>query len=180
MINSIDYCFRNKIVASFYCDDGNRQNLCVGYIEKFNDSEILLSHISPHGNYDGFILKHIEDVRRIDYGGNYEKKVKKLYKLKKQTHDVIQTFNPDDDEILYSLLDFAKQNDYIVSFEFAENSISGIINGYTDDVIYLDVIDNYGAENGISIINANEILSVAVDTDHEQDLKLLHSIDDRL
>lgn len=173
MIRSVNYCFQNKIIATFYCEDGNKQNLFVGYIEKFNDDEILFAHISPHGFYDGFILKHIDDVRRIDYDGEYEKKIERLYKLRQQVHKAISTFDPNDDEILYSLLDFAKQNDYIATLELADNNISGLVNGYSNDMIYLDVINDYGEENGISIVNVNEILSVAVDTDHEQDLRLL-------
>lgn len=174
MIRSINYCFQHKIVASFYCDDCNAESHLVGYIEKFNDSEILIAHISPHGYYDGFILKQIADIHRIDYDGEYEKKVKKLYELRKQSHSTICTFNPDDDEILYSLLDFSKENDYVVSLVFADSSISGFVNGYSDDVIYLEIISDYGVGAGISIINTNEVLAIAVDTDLEQDLKLLH------
>lgn len=172
MIRSVKYCYKNKKVATFYCDDNGTQKLLVGVVEQYNDSEILIAHISPHGYYDGLILRHIEDVRRIDYDGEYEKKIKKLYQLRKQQHKQMQSFNADD-EILYSLLDFAKQNDCIVSLEFADNSISGFVNGYSNDVIYLEVINEYGVENGISIINVDEILYVVVDSDHEQDLKLL-------
>ena len=177
MIRSVNYCFQNKVLATFYCDNGTVQTLLVGYVEKFNDTEILIAHISPHGFYDGFILKHIEDIKRIDYDSDYEKKILRLYKLRGQSHAVIQTFDSQDDEIIYSLLDFAKQNDYVVSLEFTQDSISGFVNGYSDDVVYLDTTNDYGVENGIAIIDINEVLTVAVDTDHEQDLRLLCKTD---
>ena len=79
MLKSIDYCFRNKIVASFYCNGGGKCEVLVGYIERYNDDEILIAHISSHGNYDGFILKHLADIYRIEYAGKYEKKIEKLY-----------------------------------------------------------------------------------------------------
>ena len=173
MIRSINYCFQSKVLATFYCNNGNVQTILVGYVEKFNDSEILIAHISPRGFYDGFILKHIEEIQRIDYDSDYEKKIARLYNLRGRSHTAIQTFDPKDDEIIYSLLDFAKQNDYVVSLEFTQDSISGFVNGYSDDVVYIDAINDYGAENGIAIIDINEVLTVSVDTDHEQDLRLL-------
>ncbi len=172
MIKSIEYCFRNKVIATF-SDESNR--LLVGFVENYNDSEILISHISPRGCYDGFVLKRIEDICRIDYGGEYEKKIERLYHLKRQKHSLINLTDPEE-EIFYSLLDFAKQSDYIISLELEETRISGFVNGYVDDIIYLDVVNDYGTENGISIIKATEVLTVAIDSDHEQDLKLLAQV----
>ena len=174
MIRSVKYCYQNDLIASFYCNDGKIQQRLVGRVERFNDSEILIAHISSHGYYDGFILKHIEDVCRIEYGGAYEKRIERLYKLKKQSHKSIETFNANEDEILFSFLDFAKANDYIICLEFVDNSVSGLLNGYSDDVVYLEVINDYGNCDGILIANIDEIFGVAVDTDDEQDLRLMY------
>lgn len=172
MLRSINHCYQNKKLATFYCEEGESQKLFCGYVEKYNNSEILIAHISPHGYYDGLILMHIEDIWRVDYDGDYEKKIGRLYKLREQSHKHIHAIDMGE-EILYTLLDFAKQNDYIISIEFSENRISGFVNDYTDDNIYLGVVNEFGAENGTSIINVDEILCIAVDSDYEQDLKLL-------
>ena len=73
------------------------------------------------------------------------------------------------------MLDFAEQQDYVVSLEFADNCVSGLVNGYSDDVVYLSVINEYGYEDGISIINIDEIQTVSVDSDDEQDLRMLRA-----
>ena len=177
MLRSIDYCFRNKNIVSFYCNTEDKCEVLVGYIKKYNDDEILIAHISSHGYYDGFILKHIADIYRIEYDGKYEKKIETLYKRRQATHPEISTFDPNDDEILFSLLDFAKNEEHIASIGFADDDVvKGFINGYNDDVVYIEAIDEFGAENGISIININDIITLAIDTDDEQDLKVLHSI----
>lgn len=175
MIRSINYCFKKRIIASFAFEDNDTQKFLVGYIEKYNDSEILIAHISPHGYYDGFILKHVEDVKRIDYGGEYEKKVERLYTIRNQTHDHINTLVLEEECILEPLLDFAKHKNYVVTFDLSDSCVSGFVNGYSDDVVYLEVVNDYGGENGISIINFDEILTISVDTDFEQDLRLLAS-----
>jgi len=174
MLRSIKYCYDNKLIASFYCNQNDTNGHLTGYIEKYNESEILIAHISMHGYYDGFILKHIEDIYRIDYGGEYEQKIENLYVLKKQTSRHIDTFCEDDSEILYSLLDYAKENNVLVSLEFYDNFISGLINGYDDGIVYLSIINEYGVEKGVSIINVDEVDTVCVDTDDEQDLKILY------
>ncbi len=173
MLKSIEYCFNHKKISSFYCNKENTNLHLTGYIARYNDSEILISHINSHGNYDGFILKHIEDIYRIDYDGEYENRIERLYKLKNQSHNIINTFNSDE-EILYSLLDYAKENDYIASLEFQDNFISGLINGYDNSMVYLSIINEYGTADGTTIIDIDEVISVAIDTDDEQDLRILY------
>lgn len=173
MIKSIDYLYKNKKIASFYCNQDDTRMHLTGFIEKFNESEILIAHISAHGYYDGYILKRIEDVYRIDYDGAYENKIEKLYSLRKQLYHPIDTFDPDEEEILYSLLDYTKNNDLIMTLEFKDSLLSGLVNGYDDNIVYLSIIDDMGFEKGISIIDIDKASTISVDTDDEQDLNIL-------
>ena len=174
MIQIMKYCFENRKIVSVYSNEEDTTMHLTGYIEKFNESELLLAHISAHGYYDGYILKHIEDIYRMDYGGSYERKIEELYLLKKQTHPPIDTFQEGEEEILYSLLDYAKNQRLIVSLEFSDGLLSGFVNGYDDDNLFLTLISDSGAEDGQSIVKVDEILTVSVDTDDEQDLNILH------
>lgn len=174
MLKAINYCYQNKKIASFYCNQADSEIHLTGYVEKFNESEILIAHISANGYYDGFILIHTDDIYRIDYDGDYEKKIEKLYHLKKQSHQPIDTFTQGEDEILYSLLDYAKNNGHIISLYFEDSCLSGLVDSYDDNIIYLSVISDYGIKNGISIVNVDEVSMVCVDTDDEQDLKILY------
>ena len=62
-----------------------------------------------------------------------------------------------------------------MSLEFENNYVSGIVNGYSDDVLYLSIVDDMGKEDGISIINIDDVLTVDVDSDEEQILKILRT-----
>ena len=97
MIKCLNDCFENKKIASFFCNQNDTNLHLTGYVEKFNESELLIAHVSAHGYYDGYILKHLEDIYRIDYDGEYENKIEKLYKVKNQKHSSIDTFNQDED-----------------------------------------------------------------------------------
>lgn len=169
MINIIKYCFENNKVASFYFDKENNEKHLTGYICYYNESEFLVAHITPRGEYDGFILNKIDNVYRIDYDSEYEFKIQKLYKLKEQSHPEIR-FN--EEEILYTLLDFAFKNNHLVTVELQNDQVTGEVNRY-DDYICLNVVNDYGKDDGISIIEIDEIITFSCDTDREQDLKTL-------
>lgn len=164
---------------SFYCNPDDTDAHLTGYIEKFNEDELLIAHISSHGCYDGFILKRVTDVYRMDYDGEYEKKIERLYKIKKQSHSTVSACSDCNKKILYTLLDFAKENEYVISLEFQDSYLSGVVNGYDydKDIIYLSIIDNYGHEEGVSIIHTCNVVTVSVDTDDEQDLNHLRLSD---
>lgn len=166
---SIAYCFNQNKVVSLYCDRENIEKHLTGYICSYNEDEILISHITPSGYYDGFILKHIKDIFRIDYDGEYERKIEKLYNLKEQSHYKISIYS---ESILYPILEYAKENSHIVCLELQNNNISGFVNEISD-FIHLKVIDDYGLENGISVIDIDEVITISVDTEDEQDLKLI-------
>lgn len=172
MLKSIQYCFKNNKVVSLYCDQEDTNSHLTGYINYYNNSELLISHINKRGEYDGFIIKHLEDVYRIHYDGDYEKKIEILYKLKTQTHPIIDA---KDEGILFPLLDYAIKMDFIVTLELKDNYISGFINGYDDNFIQICIVNQKGINDGISVVNIDEIIAFSCDTDDEQDLKLLYT-----
>ena len=171
MMKSINYCFQNNNVASFYFD---REDNCIhltGMICAYNDSELLISHITPRGEYDGFILKMISDLYKMDYNGDYEKKIINLYSLKNQTHPNI---NINNDAQFFSLIDFAKDEKHLISAELNNDKITGFVIDYDDDYITLNIIDDYARSIGVTVINIDEIVTLSCDTDYEQDLKLMY------
>lgn len=168
----IEYCYKNRKIANFYF---NKDKNCVhltGYVCCYNEDELLLAHITSRGEYDGFILNKTENLYRVDYDGEYEKKIGKLYNFKKQIHP---TVTGDKDGILYPLLMFADENQYYISLELQNDKITGIINSY-DDYIYLSTVDDFGYNSGITAVDIDEIVTFSVDTDNEQDLKILHNL----
>lgn len=163
----------NKSVTSVYFDDMNH-NL-TGFISAFNNSEIIIAHITPTGLYDGFIYNRICNIRRIDYNSQYEAKIQRLYNLKKQTHyNIDYQFNYE--SLLEAILFFSLNKHLLLTVEYEnEVSISGFIESYNieQEQVVLNVYDMYANCAGISIINLSGIYSICVDTDFEQDIKLL-------
>lgn len=171
MFNVIENCFKSCKVASFYFDKQDNQVHLTGFVHCYNESEVLIAHITPRGEYDGFILNRISDVYRIDCGGEYEIKIQTLYELKKESHPHISC---NEEGILFPLLAFAKENDYFITAELQNDKVTGRVIEY-GDYIYLSTIDDNGYESGTSIIDVDEVVSFSCDTVYEQDLKILLS-----
>lgn len=166
MLNAIKYCYENNKMTYFYF---NSQELC-GYIAHYNEKEILINHITPQGLYDGYIIRRISDIVEIDYDGKYDRKIEKLYKIRNQAHKTVDFKN---DDIIYTMLDFAKENGYIVSLDFEDTCASGLLVNYKDNIVTINAVDRYGEKDGVNVIDINNVIAIFIDTDNEQKLRIL-------
>lgn len=169
MLQEIENCFKcQQIVSCYFNKDDNCVHL-TGYICGFNENELLIAHITPRGEYDGFVLNNINGLYRIENNGDYENKINLLYKIKKQKHPVL---NCSKNDLVSSLLSFSCEEKLLVTLELNNDSITGYVDKY-DNYVKLRVVDEYGKNNGTCIIDIDEIVTFACDTDYEQDIRLL-------
>mgnify|MGYP006900180291 CR=1 FL=1 len=133
---------------------------------------MLIAHISMHGCYDGYILKRIDDLYRVDVDGKYEQKIGRLYSIKGQSHPPI-SIDASDRSLLQTLLNFAKQARLIVTFEFADECLSGFVESMRHETVDLRIVDEYGVICGLhSCLPAKYQLFLSIPID-EQDIRLL-------
>lgn len=170
MQNIIEQCLKECKIASYYFDKEDNCKHLTGFVHYFNEQELLIAHITPRGEYDGFVLNRMDGLYRVDYDGLYEKKIQHLYELKNQTHPVVPC---DEEGIVIPLLKFAFENEYLITFEMENDAITGSVDWF-GDYVKLQVIDENGIENGKCIIDIDEVVTISCDTDYEQDLKILN------
>lgn len=161
----------NLTIASFYFNKEDASSHLTGFVHHYNENELLIAHITSRGEYDGFVLKRMEDLFRIEYNGEYEKKIHQLYLLKKQSHPIVEC---NEEDILFPLLNFAQKKQFLITLKLESDEVTGFVEEY-DDYIHLLVVDENGNENGKSIVNIDDVLAFACDTDYEQDLKLIYN-----
>ena len=159
--------------VSIYSNLENTFAHLTGYVLKVTEDYVLIAHITEHGFYDGYILKRLEDIYRVDQGGLYEWKITTLYHLRNQKHDLfIQSEFKHPLNIQF--LQCAKENNKIISVEYEDTVISGFVNDYDENKLFLSIVDEYGRKNGNTIIYLDTIQTIALDTDTEQDILLLY------
>lgn len=172
MIELCMKCFESKSIGSFFCDQAESGKHLTGYIAAYKEDELLIKHISPSGYYDGFILIHISDLIRVDIAGQYEQKISTLYALREQKHP---NLNCAGECIFLTLMEFAQNNKLIVSLELDDCVLSGFVQSFSEDHVHLEMLDEYGRTDGDTYLLSDDILSVALDTSTEQNIKLLNS-----
>lgn len=161
-----------QTVVSVFCDSLNPDKHLTGRICASSENVVMIQHISPRGLYDGFILVQSDDIYRIDTDGKYERKMCNLYKAKKQEHPHFLI----DEDLYTSLLVFCKMQELVISIELADVTLSGFVTAFDDERITLALVDNYGDSNGQTVVVNSEIISIAADTQNEQDIKLLYEL----
>ena len=172
MIELCKKCFESKSIGSFFCDQAESGKHLTGYIAAYKEDELLIKHISPSGYYDGFILIHISDLIRVDIAGQYEQKITTLYALREQKHPDLSCAG---ECIFLTLMEYAQNNKLIVSLELDDCVLSGFVQSFSEDHVHLEVLDEYGRTDGDTYLLSDDILSVALDTSTEQNIKLLNS-----
>ena len=170
MIQSmLQKCFNDRKVVSVYVDESREDYHFTGYIACVNNNEIILEHITPQGMYDGFILLKVDSIYRVDCEGKYENKVEFLYESKGQSHKKIS----ERASLYEALLHFAKDNELLVTLEIGQTVITGVIVDFDFYNIKLNVIDEYGNIDGMTVVSSAEVDFIVVDSDNEQDLRML-------
>lgn len=170
IITCITECHKKKKIVSLYCDPENPETHLTGFIDAFNDKNLIVQHISPSGFYDGFILIQTDDILRIDVDGKYERKVECLYKHKLQSHPELKK----QDDLLSSLFNHACENQLLLSIELQEGFLTGCIKDYNGELLCMKLIDRWGCSDGEAVVISSRIISIAVDTISEQDIRIVY------
>ena len=175
----IKKCFEEKQVISISYDEEAMQESMVGYIGAYNDSELLLYSITSRGIYDGYIVLKMEDISQLSYGGRFEKAAETLYQMRRIKHKSVSV---KDDQILYSLLNFSKKMGYVVLIETEVEILQGILLDYIDcesETICLNVLTDWGGEEGSCEIMIDKIRELSIDTQAAQDIRFLKEKDEK-
>jgi hypothetical protein len=169
---------KNKVVSIF----SNRNNPDIwssGFIKSITKEDIILKHISPNGEYDGFLARRLDNIYRVDFDGIYEQRLVKLYKLRKQNHNnsFIEKENSTDDLFL-ELLEVAKNSNFVVTISIDETGLQENIIGFVkeineDRMVVISKVSFEGFYDGEATFYLDDIVLINCDTSDEVPYKLL-------
>lgn len=164
---------QNKNVSIYCCDDNN--NFIYGKILSVNDSEFALLMYTPSGNYDGIIVKSIDEIIRIEYDGQYEQKMQKVMLRNIDA----ESYCIDGFLITNSILELSLKLNKIVSIELLKSGYDDVV-GFVDEICdnkcTVKLVDEYGYEDGYSFILISDITQVMLDGERENLLQKLWQI----
>lgn len=168
----------NKIVSVF--SDINEPSKCsAGFICAISTEQVLIKHVTCDGLYDGYRVRKLENIYRVDKDSQYERKLESLYFIKNQSHkDILFKGLTGDFNIFQEML--IKSNDigFPVSIDIDETGSQALIIGLIEEIrgtkVVIKKITEYGEEDGESIILLDDIISLNCDSFDEHTMLLLY------
>lgn len=158
-----------EIVALYF---GNGDKFFCGKILAVNEDFVVLRSYTPYGVYDGYIVKRINELRRIEQNSKYLKSLSDMVKCKHTDSEleIIVSGN-----CLMSMLCHSVSSGQIVSIELEEcdELIIGYVTKIEDNIISIKQYNEYGEYDGVSFIYLEDIISLYIDSENERKVEAI-------
>ena len=159
---------RQNKYLQLYSNPDETDRFVLGRVLAADEDFAAILMASPHGHYDGVLIKPCEDFYRIDEGGSYTERMKRLIDF---DIDSIPAWNFTDDGVLRQGLEFAKDNNKIVSFELLHSGyddVCGFVEAFDNDICTVKLVDADGNADGTARFGISDITQLSIDSEDEQ------------
>ena len=174
MIDFLKSLMMKKKYVCVHADEANPSRFIFGKLIGLDSAFFAISMVSPEGDYDGVLIKPIEDVIYTETSNSYEKNMSVLMKRRGFFEKIIEV---DESDLLRWSLSYAMDNRTIVSIELCHSGVddvSGFVSAINENICQVKCVDNNGVEDGFSYIKLSEITQLCFDSCDEQRLFALY------
>ena len=153
----------DEIVALYF---GNGDKFFCGKITAIDEEFFVLRSYTPYGSYDGYMVKKIGELKRIEQNSKY---LNSLNTMIKCNHIAVS------DDFLRSMLLHSFSHGRIVTLELdgCEELTIGCVTGIEDDIISIKQYTEYGEYDGVSFIYLEDIISLYIDSENERKVEVI-------
>jgi hypothetical protein len=161
--------------VAIYTNADSPRSFLAGWVEAVSQEHVVLRHLSPEGRYDGYVLKYIDSIFRVDTEGRYIERLSFLFNARNQNFPprLLET-NDENANLIVEMLLAAQREDFMVTVEIAADDVeNGAVKGVELETATVEVYDYYGVIDREATIHLEAISEVRVDSERLQSLKLL-------
>lgn len=172
----IDSHRNDRVILIFTNPDATR-NFSAGVVSEIFDYEVIINHYLANGNYDGFHVKKISNIYRIETHTKYAKKIEILRQLTNAIHERVDDVKEDG---FSTMLHYALKHKKVVTIELCDsdnNDVIGFVKQINDPYITISMLDENGEFDGETVFLIEHITHIACDGDEEIVLKQLNHND---
>ena len=146
-----------------YMDPDDTGKFCYGRVLAADEDFVALYLIAPDGAYDGLLVKETGSVQRIESGGQYDAKMKKLMQGEQLPDWPGETRSG---SIAAQLLSMAAERRNVVSIEFWDSGLDndiGLVKAVDEETATVTLMDAYGYPDGESLFRLDSVTQIACD-----------------
>ena len=165
----------SQSLVAIYTNVDSPRAFLAGWVEAVSQEHVVLRHLSPEGRYDGYVLKYVDSIFRVDAEGRYIERLQFLYNARNQEFPSRLIGEvADDANLIPEMLLSAQRENLMVSIEVAADDMEhGVVRDVGFDTVLLEVYDYFGAIDREATIHLEAISEVRVDSERLQSLKML-------
>ncbi|MFI8579667.1 hypothetical protein [Ectopseudomonas khazarica] len=165
---SLKKAMQDKRIVSIYTSD-DWSSYSVGYVVSIDETHICLESITGSGESIGFEIRSLEEITKVETSGKYEQKIEILFNHQGEIIHPVTIPTPSGG-IIHKTLELALQRKCVITIwtEGSEDSISGYVSSIGNDTITIRAVDEYGDDDGVSLVPREEISSIDFCTKEEQ------------
>ncbi len=174
MIKQLKSFQNEKSYICIHSDATDPGKFVFGRIVGVDADWFAVSMVSPDGEYDGVLMKRIDDVIRIERSERYAGKMKIL--MDARGYEEKEASFPAESVLLGGLV-YAKEHRLIASVELDHSGfddITGYIEDVGEEVCEMSQLDEDGREDGTSYFTPKDISQVCIDSTDERRLSILN------
>lgn len=164
-------------MISVYSNINEPDKCSVGIVEAVADEHFIMKHVTPNGLYDGYVIRRLDQIFRLDFNGQYEQRLELLYKLQNQRHQNFFKNKIKMSNFCADVLLMAQKSNFIVSVCIDEtetqDDIVGFVNHVKDTESIISRISFEGLEDGESVFLIDDVVKINCDSEDERVLELL-------
>lgn len=149
-----------------------------GYVDSIDDDSVRIRSVSPRGEVLGFEVYALEAVTGVVLNDGDNDYLDKLSRLVRGGRDVYRKVSPWEEAGIRGALEEAMRRQRIVTLGRAHDELQspcGLVRAMTDDAVSIQLVDQYGEDDGIATIPIEGINTVHFGTEDEQILDYLRS-----
>ncbi|RAL21484.1 hypothetical protein [Thermoflavimicrobium daqui] len=178
ILSMLKRSMEEKCMVSVFTDRSQPDSCSVGFIHSLSSKQFAMKHVTPDGYNDGYILRRIEDIFRVDIAGEYERRLELIYTLQKQPYkDLMNAGVAFESDLFRACLVRAQDENLVVTICIDENdsqlNMVGFVKEMGSHEVTITRITSNGLDDGESTFYIEDIVKINCDTAEEKTCKLL-------
>lgn len=168
MLRKLSSYIKSDVLLSLYTNVDEPDIFTLGYLLEIDENNVLINMVDRHGEEIGFYLVNSDDIYNFEHDKMYSGKIEKLFRLKNQKRKYIAKTESNPME---TFLKYTFDNHLLIQVNGGDYYI-GYIKDYSNHVLTLNRIDNYGDDMGFSSLDMNNVNSLKCETKSLKDIEL--------
>ena len=173
MLKKLRELQKTRAMAALYSNASDTQKFMFGWVLRADEdwTAVLLAH--PNGDFDGVVCLPTSHLYRVDEGGRYGEKMRRLLKFDPARFSV----KLEGENLAAATLELARDTGKIVSLELEEsglNDVTGFVESADGNACAIRQVDEYGFPDGTSTVALDSVTQISCDTEDEQRILRLY------